>query len=133
MRQQLILSVPSKNIEAFVFGVASGTEYETLSTTSQGGWVNLDIMDGKAVSQNTHEPLDGKTIKGKWFGAEGRASIRRLKEIKRLRAPVLLTDDYGYNMGLWKIMSLNDDEKDVIDDGTPMIVSFTITFEEFAN
>ncbi|MDF4871826.1 phage tail protein, partial [Vibrio parahaemolyticus] len=83
--------------------------------------------------QNTHDPLDGKTIKGKWFGAEGRASIRRLREIKRMRAPVLLTDDYGYNMGLWKIMSLNDDEKDVIDDGTPMIVSFTITFEEFAN
>ena len=46
---------------------------------------------------------------------------------------MLLTDDYGYNMGLWKIMSLNDDEKDVIDDGTPMIVSFTIAFEEFAN
>ncbi|ELA6983641.1 TPA: phage tail protein [Vibrio parahaemolyticus] len=133
MRQQLILSVPSKNIEAFVFGVASGTEYETLSTTSQGGWVNLDIMDGKAVSQNTHVPLDGKVTKGKWFGAEGRASIRRLREIMRLRVPVLLTDDYGYNIGMYKMMSLNDEEKDVIDDGTPMVIVFSITFEEFAN
>ncbi|SDI11392.1 hypothetical protein SAMN04488136_1687 [Vibrio xiamenensis] len=133
MRQQLILSVPSKNVEAFVFSVANGTEYESLSTSSQGGWVNLDIMDGKAVSQNTHEPLDSKTLKGKWFGAQGRVSIRRLREIKKLRSPVLLTDDYGYSMGMWKIMTLSDDESNVIDDGTPMVVNFTITLEEFAN
>ncbi len=133
MKQQLILSVPSKNVEAFVFGVATGTEYETLSTSMQGGWINLDIVDGKAVSQNTHVPLDGKTLKGKWFGAEGRASVRRLKEIMKMRVPVLLTDDYGYNMGMFKMMSLTDDESDVIDDGTPMVVRFSIQFEEFAN
>lgn len=133
MKQQLIISVPSKNVPAFVLSIANGTEYESMSTSSTGGWVNLDIMDGKAVSQNTHEPLDGKTIIGKWFGAEGRASIRRLRDIKRLRAPILLTDDYGYSMGLWKIMSFNDDEKDVIDDNTPMFITFTLTLEEFAN
>lgn len=72
MRHQLVLSVPSKNVEAFVFSIANGTEYESLATTTRGGWVQLDIVDGKAVSQNTHEPLDGKTLRGKWFGGEGR-------------------------------------------------------------
>lgn len=133
MRHQLVLSVPSKNVEAFVFSIANGTEYESLATTTRGGWVQLDIVDGKAVSQNTHEPLDGKTLRGKWFGGEGRGALKRLSEIKRLRVPVLLTDDYGYNQGLWKIMSLDDDEKNVIDDGTPMVISFTLVIEEYAN
>ncbi|MBY7784380.1 phage tail protein [Vibrio fluvialis] len=67
------------------------------------------------------------------FGREGRGALKRLSEIKRLRVPVLLTDDYGYNQGLWKIMSLDDDEKNVIDDGTPMVISFTLVLEEYAN
>lgn len=133
MKQQLILSVPSKNVDAFVFGIASGTEYEALSTTSQGGWVNLDIVDGKAISQNTHLPLETKNLTGKWFGAEGKEAIRRLREIQKMRVPVLLTDDYGYSYGQWKMTSINDNEKDIIDDGTPMVISFTIAFEEYAN
>lgn len=127
------MSVPSKNIEAFVFSIANGTEYESLSTTESSGWVNLDIMDGKAISQNTHVPLIGRTLRGKWFGAEGRAAILRMKKIMRLRAPVLFTDDYGYNQGTYKMMSINDEEKDVIDDNTPMYVTFTLTLEEYAN
>ncbi|MBF4270344.1 hypothetical protein EAY71_26130, partial [Vibrio anguillarum] len=88
---QMIISIPEDNKrEAFVFGLASGTAYESLNRESKGGWLNMDIINGKPVSQHTSSPLDTLSIQGKWFGADGMKSINTLREINRLKKPVML-------------------------------------------
>ncbi|WP_210447823.1 phage tail protein [Vibrio crassostreae] len=131
---QMIISIPEDNKhEAFVFGLASGTAYESLNRESKGGWLNMDIINGKPVSQHTSSPLDTLSIQGKWFGADGMKSINTLREINRLKKPVMLTDTYGYNLGMWKFMQVSERQRRVIDDGTAMVVEFSLQLEEYGN
>lgn len=131
---QMIISIPEDNQkEAFVFGLASGTAYESLNHESKGGWVNMDIINGKPVSQHASIPLDTLSIQGKWFGAAGMKSINTLREIKRLNKPIMLTDSYGYNLRMWKIMQVSERQRRVIDDGTAMVVEFSLQLEEYGN
>lgn len=131
---QLILSIPDdSNREAFVFSLASKTAYDSLSRDSKGGWLNLDIINGKPISQATSSPLDSLSISGKWFGESGMKSIASLREIKSLNRPVMLSDSYGYNLGQWKIMHVSEQQKRVIDDGTALVIDFSLQLEEFAN
>jgi hypothetical protein len=128
------MSVPNDNSSpAFIFGVAEGTAYDSLSREAKGGWLNLDIINGKPVSQRTSSPLDTLSLSGKWFGEEGMTSIDKLRDIKNKFQPVLLTDNYGYNLGLWKIMQVTEKQSRIIDDGTAMVTDFSLQLEEFAN
>ena len=131
---QMIMSIPEESQrEAFVFGLATDTAYESLNRESKGGWINMDIVNGKPVSQHTSLPLDSLSIQGKWFGSEGMASINTLRELNRMKKPVLLSDAYGFNLGMWKIMQVSERQRRVIDDGTAMVVEFTLQLEEFSN
>lgn len=130
---QLIISIPDDERDAFIFGLASGTAYDSLDRDSKGGWVNLDIINGRPVSQNTSMPLDTLSIKGKWFGAAGMRHIATLRNLNATRKPIMLTDTYGYNLGMWKIMNVSERQQRIIDDGTAMVIDFTLQLEEFAN
>lgn len=131
---QLIFSIPDdSNRDAFVFSMADNTAYDSLNRDSKGGWLNIEIINGKPISQVTSMPLDSLSISGKWFGELGMKSIAALREIKNLNAPVFLSDSYGFNLGLWKFMHVSEQQKRVIDDGTALVVEFSLQLEEFAN
>ncbi|WP_268843836.1 phage tail protein [Vibrio anguillarum] len=45
----------------------------------------------------------------------------------------MLTDTYGYNLGMWKFMQVSERQRRVIDDGTAMVVEFSLQLEEYGN
>jgi phage protein U len=47
--------------------------------------------------------------------------------------PLPLVDGIGRNWGLWRINSVVENQTDVIDDGTAMVINWTLVLEEFVN
>ncbi|NMR95181.1 hypothetical protein HKB38_27655, partial [Vibrio parahaemolyticus] len=56
----------------------------------------------------------------------------RLRELQAKREPLVLTDGYGRNLGLWTIKQLQEKQDRIIDDGTAFVVGFSIELEEYA-
>lgn len=125
MRQMLALG-------EFVFSLSEGTPYEGLQRTSDGGWVTVPRYGQKPISQNTGQALENINVTGTWFRGEGMGNIDKLRELQGKRAPLVLTDGYGRNLGLWTIKRLQEQQDRIIDDGTAFIVGFTIELEEYA-
>jgi phage protein U len=44
-----------------------------------------------------------------------------------------LVDGIGRNWGLWRINSVMETQSNVIDDGTAMVMAWTMELEEFVN
>jgi len=64
------------------------------------------------------------------------ASMQRLDELRALqntRAPLPLVDGIGRNWGLWRINSVVENQSNVIDDGTAMVMTWSLELEEFVN
>ncbi|CAK2830984.1 Phage protein U [Vibrio crassostreae] len=125
MRQMMSLG-------GFVFSLSEGTPYEGLQRTSDGGWVTVPRYGQKPISQNTGQQLENINITGTWFRGEGMANMGKLRALQAKREPLVLTDGYGSNLGLWTIKRLQEKQDRIIDDGTAFILGFTIDLEEYA-
>lgn len=126
MRQQAALG-------GFVFSIAEDTAYEKLTRRSTGGWVTSDILGAKPRSQNTGLGLETITISGQVYGAAGMQKMEKLRELQRQRKPLPLVSGHGENWGRWKLMEISEDHQRVVDDGTPLVISFSLNLEEFAD
>ncbi|NRD72704.1 phage tail protein [Shewanella sp. VB17] len=126
MRQMMSLG-------GFVFSLSEGTPYEGLQRSSDGGWVTVPRYGQKPMSQNTGQQLENINITGTWFRGEGMLNVDKLRSLQAKREPLVLTDGYGNNLGLWIIKRLQEKQDRIIDDGTAFILGFTLDLEEYAS
>lgn len=117
----------------FVFGLGSGFPYEGLSRKTTGGWVNMDIISSKPFTQNTGQDLETLRLNGKAQLAAGMAKVGQLRAMANARAPYVLVDGLGRVWGRWKIMTVNEEQRRIIDDGTATLLEWTLELEEFVN
>lgn len=126
MAQQMALG-------SFVFGLASGLPYETLSRKTTGGWVNMDIVSSKPFSQNTGQDCETLRLAGKAGGAAAMVRVDELRAMADARTPYALVDGIGRVWGRWKVMSVQEEQRRVIGDGTATLLEWTLELEEFVN
>lgn len=126
MRQQMILG-------NFIFGLSRGFTYSTLQHVSDGGWQSIDMATGKPKSSQTGQGLQQLKITGKSMYATAMDRLDELRALQALRIPVPLVDGIGRNWGLWQIITVTENQDNVIDDGTAMVVGWGVDLQEFAN
>ncbi|PTT95175.1 hypothetical protein DBR29_01040, partial [Pseudomonas sp. HMWF005] len=56
-----------------------------------------------------------------------------LRALQTSRVPLPLIDGIGRNWGLWRINSVQENQSEVIDDGTAMVIKWVIELAEFNN
>jgi phage protein U len=126
MKKQLALG-------SFVFSTQDGTAYEQLQRRSSGGWINVDLMGSKPRSHNTGQGPDDITISGQVYGGAGMDVLDDLRAMQAERVPKVLVDGLGRNLGRWKIMEISETQRRVIDDGTAMVIDFSISLQEYVD
>lgn len=127
MRQQMALG------EDFVFSLGSGFPYSSMQRKSDGGWIEIDITYAKPSSQNTGQALEQLQLSGTAFYAAGMQRMGELRAMQNERRPYVMVDGLGNNLGRWKIMSVEEQQTRVIDDGTAMKVAWVLQLEEFVD
>ncbi|WP_338479834.1 phage tail protein [Pseudomonas trivialis] len=126
MRQQMVLG-------DFIFGLSRGFAYSTLSRASDGGWQDLAIIASKPQSRQNGQKLEKLTFGGTAMYAVGMQRLDELRALQNARGPLPLVDGIGRNWGLWRINSVTEAQSNVIDDGTAMVMTWTLELEEFVN
>ena len=59
--------------------------------------------------------------------------LDELRALQALRVPLPLIDGIGRNWGLWRITMVQETQTCIIDDGTAMVVDWTLELSEFNN
>ena len=126
MRQQMALG-------QFIFGLSTGFPYERLSRSSDGGWVNLDIISSKPKSHNSGQGLQQLRLSGKAARGPGMVKLDELRAMQSARVPYVLIDGIGSNWGRWRIDKVEEGQSNIIDDGTAMVIEWTLELQEFVN
>ena len=126
MRQQMVLG-------DFIFGLSRGFAYASLVRNSDGGWTDLAIIASKSQSRQSGQKLEKLTFTGTAMYGTGMQRLDELRALQNRRAPLPLVDGVGRNWGLWRINSVVETQSNVIDDGTAMVMSWSLELEEFAN
>lgn len=126
MRQQMVLG-------DFIFGLSRGFAYSSLIRNSDGGWSDLAIIASKPQSRQNGQKLEKLTFNGTAMYATGMQRLDELRALQNARAPLPLVDGIGRNWGLWRINSVVETQSNVIDDGTAMVMTWTLELEEFVN
>ncbi|MGF6672143.1 phage tail protein [Pseudomonas monsensis] len=126
MRQQMALGT-------FIFGLSTGFPYERLSRSSDGGWVSLDIISSKPKSHQTGQGLQSLRISGKAARGAGMVKLDELRDLQSARVPYVMVDGIGRNWGRWRIDKVEEGQSYVIDDGTAMLIEWTVELQEFVN
>ncbi|PWK28094.1 GpU protein [Pseudomonas sp. OV226] len=73
------------------------------------------------------------TVTGKAMYAVAMDRLDELRALQALRLPLPLIDGIGRNWGLWRIDNVTETQTFVIDDGTAMLINWSIELKEFAN
>lgn len=126
MRQQMVLG-------DFIFGLSRGFAYSSLIRNSDGGWSDLAIIASKPQSRQNGQKLEKLTFGGTVMYATGMQRLDELRALQNARAPLPLVDGIGRNWGLWRINSVVETQSNVIDDGTAMVMTWSLELEEFVN
>lgn len=126
MRQQMVLG-------DFIFGLSRGFAYSTLSRGSDGGWSDLAIIASKPQSRQSGQKLEKLTFTGTAMYGIGMQRLDELRALQNKRVPLPLVDGIGRNWGLWRINSVLENQSNVIDDGTAMVMTWTLELGEFVN
>jgi phage protein U len=87
---------------------------------------------GGAIRSKADEPKHRPTV-GKHHGHWDVANLNALRALQNQRAPLVLADGYGNNLGQWTIKRLQEKQDKIIDDGTAFVLAFTLELEEYAN
>lgn len=126
MRQQMVLG-------DFIFGLSRGFAYSSLIRSTDGGWSDLAIIASKSQSRQSGQKLEKLTFSGGAMYGVGMQRLDELRALQNERAPLPLVDGIGRNWGLWRINSVLETQSNVIDDGTAMVMTWTLELEEFVN
>ena len=126
MRQQMVLG-------DFIFGLSRGFAYSSLMRNSDGGWRDLANNASKPQSRQNGQKLENLTFSGTAMYAVGMQRLDELRALQNARAPLPLVDGIGRNWGQWRINAVVENQSHVIDDGTAMVMTWTLELEEFVN
>ncbi|NVZ49444.1 phage tail protein [Pseudomonas sp. B6002] len=126
MRQQMVLG-------NFIFGLSREFSYDTLTRNSDGGWTSLEIIASKPQTRQSGQKAETLTFTGKAMYGTGMQRLDELRALQNERRPLPLVDGIGRNWGLWRINTIAESQSAVIDDGTAMLIGWTLTLEEFVN
>jgi phage protein U len=126
MRQQMVLG-------DFIFGLSRDFAYSSLIRNSDGGWADLTIIASKPQSRQNGQKSEKLIFGGTAMYAVGMQRLDELRALQNLRVPLPLVDGIGRNWGLWRINVVAETQSRVIDDGTAMVVAWTLELEEFTN
>ncbi|WP_330206349.1 MULTISPECIES: phage tail protein [unclassified Pseudomonas] len=126
MKQQMALG-------SFIFGLSRNFAYSTLARKSDGGWSDIQILTSKPKSSQTGQKAESLTISGTSMYAVGMERLDELRALQALRTPLPLIDGIGRNWGLWRINSIDENQSEVIDDGTAMVIKWVVGLTEFNN
>ncbi|MFJ4197020.1 phage tail protein [Pseudomonas sp. NPDC089534] len=116
---------------SFIFGLSRQFAYSSLGRKSDGGWTELPILTSKPKSSQTGQKPETLTITGKSMQAVAMERLDELRALQALRIPLPLIDGIGRNWGLWRINNIQETQSQVIDDGTAMVVDWTLELAEF--
>lgn len=117
----------------FVFGLATDFTFDKLSRSTSGGWVDLDIISSKPLSHQTGQGLEQLRLSGTAFYASGMEKLEALRGMANARAPYVLVDGIGRVWGRWRIDRVEEQQRQIIDDGTAMVIDWTLELQEFVN
>lgn len=126
MRQQMALG-------SFIFGLSTAFPYERLERSSDGGWVSLDIIASKPKSHQTGQGLEDLRLSGKAARGAGMERLDQLRALQSARMPYPLVDGIGRNWGRWRIDKVTEGQSSIIDDGTAMLIEWSVELREFVN
>ena len=126
MKQQMALG-------SFIFGLSRGFAYSSFLRKSDGGWTELQILTSKPKSHQIGQKPETLTITGKSMYAVAMDRLDELRALQALRVPLPLVDGVGLSWGLWTIKSVDEKQSSVIDDGTAMVINWSVVLEEFVN
>ncbi|TFY86118.1 hypothetical protein DYL59_23560 [Pseudomonas kairouanensis] len=126
MQQQMVLG-------DFIFGLSRSFAYSTLTRNNDGGWSDLAMIASKPQSRQSGQKLEKLTFGGTAMYAEGMQRLDELRALQNLRTPLPLMDGIGRNWGLWRINTVAEKQSCIIDDGTAMVIGWTLELEEFTN
>ncbi|RON79516.1 phage tail protein [Pseudomonas fluorescens] len=126
MKQQMALG-------SFIFGLSRGFAYSSFLRKSDGGWTELQILTSKPKSHQIGQKPETLTITGKSMYAVAMDRLDELRALQALRVPLPLIDGIGRNWGLWRITMVQETQTCIIDDGTAMVVDWTLELSEFNN
>jgi phage protein U len=126
MKQQMALG-------SFIFGLSRNFAYSTLARKSDGGWSDIQILTSKPKSSQIGQKAETLTISGTSMYAVAMERLDELRALQALRVPLPLIDGIGRNWGLWRINSIDENQSEVIDDGTAMVIKWVIGLAEFNN
>ncbi|WP_018691325.1 phage tail protein [Algicola sagamiensis] len=119
------------NYGGFTFGLAENSAYEQLERQRESGWRQLETLQQRPVSFYAGHPLEVMTLRGQLFGEKGLEAMQILRHFQQEGMPKVLSDSLGHNLGRWKILCLRETHQNIIDDGTPLMIQFSITLEEY--
>lgn len=126
MKQQMALG-------SFIFGLSRNFAYSTLARKSDGGWTQLPILTSKPKSSQTGQSPETLTISGTSMYSVAMERLDELRALQALRVPLPLIDGIGRNWGLWRINSIDENQSEIIDDGTAMVIKWVVGLSEFNN
>lgn len=126
MRQQMALG-------GFVFGLSTNFAYDRLERQTTGGWVDLDIIASKPMSHQTGQDCETLRLSGKAMYQAAMLRLDQLRALANARTPYALVDGIGRNWGRWRIDRITEGQSYIIDDGTAMVVEWSVDLKEFVN
>jgi len=115
----------------FVFSLNDRTGYNELKRRSESGWVTIPILNGPAVSQHMQTKPQTVKLSGQWAYADGVNSLTELRALQRLGTPGALSDGHGNNLGLWKLLLVEENHSNIMHDNTSLTQRFTIELEQY--
>lgn len=124
MRQQMALG-------SFIFGLSRNFAYSGIVRLSDGGWTDLEVVMGKPKSRQAGQNAQTLKISGKSMYAVAMQRLDELRALQALRVPLPMVDGIGTHWGFWRINSVTETQSEVIDDGTAMVINWSVDLSEF--
>lgn len=126
MKNQMVLG-------DFVFSISNHFAYEGFVRKSGGGWVELNLLNQKPLTQNTGQPLETIEIRGKVFGQSASEKLEQLRQMQNQRKPYQLLNDEGLNLKQWTIENLTETQSRILSNGQAQVLNFSLSLKEFVS
>jgi len=116
---------------SFIFGLSRNFAYSGIVRLSDGGWTDLEVVMGKPKSRQAGQKAQTLKISGKSMYAVAMQRLDELRALQALRVPLPMVDGIGTHWGFWRINSVTETQSEVIDDGTAMVINWSVDLSEF--
>jgi phage protein U len=110
--------------------------YQQFKRRSDYRWKQQDRIGAKPAQHFVGPGADQITIKGEilphWKGGYGQIDLMRA-QAKEGKPLVLLEGYGGYVLGDWVILRIEETKDELMEDGSPRVITFTMTLKEYGD